>query len=100
MIYITQLIYIIEGQEKVFLEFEDVAMPIIARYSGQLLLRIRPVAESIIDKKIDSPYEVHLVSFEREEDFEAFIRDEERKQFLHLKERSIKASVLIKGTRL
>ncbi len=100
MIYITQLIYVIEGQEKIFLEFENVAMPIIAKYNGQLLLRIRPAAESIIDKNIGSPYEVHLVSFEGEKDFDAFMQDEERKQFLHLKDRSIKASILIKGSRL
>ena len=35
MIYITQLIYIKEGQEKMFHEFEDVAIPIIAKYNGK-----------------------------------------------------------------
>jgi hypothetical protein len=32
MILITQLIYIIEGQEKVFDEFESIAIPIIQKY--------------------------------------------------------------------
>jgi hypothetical protein len=43
MIYITQLIYIKEGQEKIFDEFEDVAIPIIAKYKGKLLFRVRPM---------------------------------------------------------
>ena len=42
MIYITQLIYIKEGQENIFHQFEDVAISIISKYNGQLLLRIRP----------------------------------------------------------
>lgn len=39
MLYITQLIYIREGQESVFHQFEDVAIPIISKYNGRLLLR-------------------------------------------------------------
>ncbi len=100
MIYITQLIYIKEGQEKIFNRFEDVAMPLIAKYKGQLLLRIRPGAESFIEQSIDNPYEIHLVKFNSEQDFENFMRDEERKEFLHLKEASIKTAILIKGKML
>ncbi len=100
MIYITQLIYIKEGQEEVFRQFEDVAMPLIAKYNGQLQLRLRPGDASFIEHSIDKPYEIHLVAFESEQDFHNFMRDEERKKFLHLKEQSIKESVLIKGTKL
>jgi uncharacterized protein (DUF1330 family) len=100
MIYITQLIYIKEGQERIFHQFEDVAIPIILKYNGQLLLRIRPNETSIIEKNIDQPYEVHLVEFAAEDDFQNFMQDEERKQFLHLKEQSIKAVMLIKGTKI
>ena len=42
MIYITQLIYIKQGQEEVFDEFESIAIPIISKYNGKLLFRIRP----------------------------------------------------------
>ncbi|RFZ81132.1 DUF1330 domain-containing protein [Mucilaginibacter terrenus] len=100
MIYITQLIYIKPGQEEVFHRFEDVAIPIIAKYNGTLLMRLRPNHASYIETSIDKPYEVHLVEFPAEADFENFMRDEERKQFLHLKEESIKAVLLIKGTKL
>ncbi|MFL5811841.1 MAG: DUF1330 domain-containing protein [Flavisolibacter sp.] len=98
MIYITQLIYIQPGQEKVFDEFESIAIPIIARYNGRLLSRVRPTESSIIETWIYKPYEIHLVKFESEADFENFKQDEERKNYLHLKERSIKSSLMIQGT--
>jgi uncharacterized protein (DUF1330 family) len=100
MIYITQLIYIKEGQEEIFHRFEDIAIPIISKYKGKLLLRIRPDKVSFIEYSIDKPYEIHLVKFDDEQDLKAFMQDEERKKFLHLKEQSIKASVLIQGTKL
>jgi uncharacterized protein (DUF1330 family) len=100
MIYITQLIYIIDGQEKIFDQFEDIAIPIIAKYNGRLLFRVRPNDDSFIGPQIDEPYEIHLVEFDSEQDFENFKKDEERKKFLHLKEKSIKASILIQGMKL
>ena len=100
MTYITQLIYIREGQEAVFHQFESVAIPIISKYNGRLLLRIRPDENSYIENCIEKPYEVHIVEFESEQGFKNFMQDDERKKFLHLKEQSIKASVLFKGERL
>lgn len=97
MIYILQLIYIKEGQENIFHQFEDIAIPIIAKYNGKLLFRVRPADESFIEHHIDKPYEIHLVEFETEQDFENFKLDEERKKFLHLKEQSIKSTILIQG---
>ncbi len=97
MIYIMQLIYIREGQENIFHQFEDIAIPIIVKYNGKLLFRVRPTEESFIEHHIDKPYEIHLVEFETEQDFENFKLDEERKKFLHLKEQSIKSTILIQG---
>ncbi|SFQ45104.1 DUF1330 domain-containing protein [Parafilimonas terrae] len=97
MIYITQLVYIKEGAENVFHEFEDIAIPIISKYNGRLLLRIRPAENSFIEHHIDKPYEIHLVEFDNEQNFLRFAKDEERKQFLHLKEESVKSTLLIKG---
>jgi hypothetical protein len=100
MIYITQLIYLVDGQESVFDQFEEVAIPIILKYNGHLLFRVRPDDKSFIEYHTNKPYEIHLVEFDTEQDFESFKKDEERKKFLHLKEKSIKASVLIRGTKL
>ena len=100
MIHITQLIYIVPGQEKVFDQFESIAIPIIAKYNGRLLFRVRPTDHAFIEHSIDKPYEIHLVEFDAEQDFENFKKDEERKKFLHLKEQSIKESILIYGRKL
>jgi hypothetical protein len=100
MIYITQLIYITPGQEEVFNQFEDIAIPIISKYNGRLLFRVRPDEKSFIELRMDKPYEIHFVEFDSQQDFENFKLDEERKKFLHLKEKSIKASVLFQGTKL
>lgn len=100
MIYLTQLIYITAGQEKIFDQFEAIAIPLISKYNGRLLLRVRPPVNSFIEHNMDKPYEIHFVEFDTEQDFENFKRDEERKKFLHLKEQSIKASILVLGTKI
>ena len=100
MIYLTQLIYIKEGQETVFHQFEGIAMPAILKYNGRLLLRVRPDNSSVIENNIEKPYEIHLVEFETEQDFENFKQDEGRKEFIYLKEQSVRSSLLIKGVKL
>lgn len=100
MIYITQLIYLKKGEENIFHQFEDIAIPLISRYNGRLLLRIRPGEAQVIEKSIPLPYEIHLVEFAADEDLENFSRDKTRKEFLHLKEQSIESVLMIKGTAL
>ena len=101
MIYLTQLIYIKEGKETEFHEFEDLAIPLMSKYNGRIIHRIRPPKECFIDNMSDSlPYEVHFLSFDSEEDFSAFMKDDSRIAFMHLKEASIKASFLVKGEKL
>lgn len=100
MIYLTQLIYIRQGQEAIFDQFEDIAIPAISKYNGRLLIRVRPDRHSIIEDHINGPYEIHLVAFDTEQDFIHFQQDEERKKFLHLKDQSVQSVLLIKGTQL
>lgn len=100
MIYRTQLIYIKEGQENVFEEFEAVAIPIIRKYNGELMLRIRPEKDSLVEGTAELPYEIHLVSFPTQLDCDNFANDEERKSFLHLKESSITEAILYQGLRV
>lgn len=100
MIILTLLIYVHAGQEDVFDEFEAHAIPIISKYNGELMLRTRPGTNATIESTIEVPYEIHLISFNSESDFQAFLKDEERKQFLHLKEQSIQTTMLIKGEML
>jgi len=50
MIFLTQLIYVKEGQEDVFHQFEDIAIPAILKYNGRLLLLVRPDENAFIEK--------------------------------------------------
>ncbi|MBO9153984.1 DUF1330 domain-containing protein [Chitinophaga sp. GCM10012297] len=100
MIYITQLVYIHPGMESTFGEFESVALPLVDRYNGKLLLRIRPEENSMIAGTLERPYEVHLVSFKSEADFERFKADPSREGMLHLKDLSVRKMVLIRGMAL
>lgn len=100
MVFITQLIYILNGQETIFNQFEAIAIPLISKYNGRLLLRVRPGEDAFIESNIEKPYEIHVVEFETDNDFSNFMQDEERKGFLHLKEQSIKSVLLIKGAKL
>ena len=83
-----------------FHQFEEVAIPIISKYNGKFLIRVRPEDKAIIESTMGKPYEIHLVEFATDRDFDNFMHDEERKKFLHLKEQSIKAVFLIKGTKI
>jgi uncharacterized protein (DUF1330 family) len=100
MIYVTQLVYIVPGQEKIFDEFEAVAIPIIAKYNGRLLFRVRPDERAFIENMGERPYEIHLVEFDSEQDLARFGKDEERKKFVHLKEISIRESTMILGRKI
>ncbi len=100
MIYITQLIYIQEYQEDTFHEFEAVAIPILKKYKGKLLSRIRPSKEAFIEGTLEKPYEIHFITFPSEADLQAFMLDEERKQYVHLKEKSIRSVILVKGEKM
>lgn len=100
MIYVTQLIYIIEGEENIFDEFEAVALPAIPKYNGRLLFRLRPGKAAYVESSIEHPYEIHLVEFASEQDLSDYMKDDERKKFLHLKQQSIKSAMMIKGERL
>src|SRR5437773_2104490 len=75
MIFITQLVYLKEGQENIFHQFEDIAIPRISKYNGKLLLRVRPTENTVIEHHVDRPYEIHLVEFDTEQDFENFKQD-------------------------
>ncbi len=100
MLYYTQLIYIKEGREDTFQTFEDHVLPLLAKYNGKLLYRVRPTGESVVATEVGEPYEVHLVSFPGKADFTAYASDKERQSYLHMKDSSVAKVLLIEGTEL
>jgi uncharacterized protein (DUF1330 family) len=98
MVIVTQLVYVRPGREGTFDEFEAIAIPLIAKYGGELLLRLRPTPESVVARSIDVPYEVHLVRFPSDEALDRFAADEERQRALHLKDDAVQSSLVVRGT--
>jgi len=82
--------------ERKFQDFEDKVLPLLEKYNGVILYRIRITKDSII-KAIDSPYEIHVISFQSKKDFEAYRDDKERIKHMKLKEESVKKIQLIEG---
>lgn len=100
MIYFTMMVFVKEGKETIFHQFEELALQLLKDYNGKLIYRLRPGKESYISFENELPYEIHFLSFEKESDFLNFSKDERRKEFLHLKEAAIKSSFLVKGEKL
>jgi hypothetical protein len=100
MLILTQLIYLHPDKHEVFEEFERHALALLAKYRGELLLRLRPTPDSVIASQIEVPYEIHLVRFASADDFAQFTQDDERKRFLHLKDEAVRTSWLVQGTPL
>lgn len=98
MIYFTQLIFIKPGREGTFAAFEDHVLPLLARYEGRLLYRVRPAADAMLHSELGQPYEVHLVSFPGESNFQGYMNDAERQRYLDLKNDSVERVLLIQGT--
>ena len=98
MVVITQLVYIHPGMKHVFDEFEAVAIPLIGKHGGELLLRLRPTSEAFIAGSIDLPYEIHLVRFPSAVALAGFSADPERQRFLHLKSSSVRSSIVVQGS--
>jgi len=73
------------------------ALPVISKHGGTLLMRLRPDESVIVEKSIDTPYEIHLVTFPSDNELQAFMQDETRRNFLHLKEQSVKSVLMFKG---
>lgn len=100
MLYITQLIYIKPGKEAIFQEFENHAIPLMEKYSGKLVQRLRPESAAFVDGEERKPYEIHIVSFESEAKLKEFMKDDTRLKFKHLKDESVESILMFKGEKM
>ena len=96
MLYYTQIIFLKTGMEKSFNIFESNVLPLLKKHNGKLLYRIRPIKNCIIEA-IDQPYEIHIISFQSKTDFESYLNDTERAEYMKLKEQSVEKNQLIEG---
>ena len=97
MIYYTQLIFVRKGYELQFQLFEEKVLPLLKGHNGELVYRIRPDKNSVIESKGQIPYEIHLVVFKSVADFDHYKNDPERLKFMELKNNSVEKIILIEG---
>lgn len=97
MLYYTQILFVEAGQETAFHTFEDYVLPLLQRYGGELMYRVRPPKPAVIETTIGYPYEIHVVTFSTENDFRAYRDDPQRLQYMPLKEQSVNRVMLIQG---
>ena len=97
MLYLTVLLYIHEGQEAAFAEYEARVRPIMARYGGKMLYRTNPEADSAAAPDQELPYEMHLLSFPDHDAFMAYRQDPERTELAPLQGRIIKRAVVMRN---
>ena len=65
MVTITQFVYVKEGKEEIFQQFESLVLPLIPQYNGKLLLRLRTSPEQLIDGLYGRPDPRTISLFER-----------------------------------
>ena len=97
MIYITLLVYVISGEEDKFNNYEEQVIPLLEKYNGILLYRIRPERHNYLTMQDDQPYEIHIITFNSQSDFDRFRSDPDRKNHAHLYKESVFRTVLIEG---
>jgi hypothetical protein len=100
MIYYTQLIFVIKGQEELFHSFEDKVLPLLKEHNGDLVYRVRPDKESFIEASAKLPYEIHLVTFPDRTDFDGYAKDPRRLEAMELKNKSVEKIILVEGKAL
>lgn len=91
------MIFVVEGKEETFNQFEDLAIPLLEDYKGLMIYRIKPEKKAFITACEETPYEIHFISFPDDSYFQSFMLDKKRQRFIHLKEESIRFSYLVKG---
>jgi uncharacterized protein (DUF1330 family) len=94
-ISLTVLLFVKEGEEETFDEYESAVLPLMANHKGKLLYRLRPDRKSYLNESADYPYEIHLIEFESKQDYENYLSDPERSKFDQLREKSLLKAVVL-----
>jgi len=100
VIYLTQLVFVREGKEDLFNQFEDVAIPLMEEHQGRVLYRLRPDADAYVTSEDERPYEIHFLSFPSDDQLNAFMSDPRRLASAHLKDQSVRSTLLVRGVAL
>ena len=92
-LYVTHLTFVNQGEEDTLVSFESKVLPLLKRYNAEVVLRVRPGKENIIEASIEQPFEIHLIRFASEPDLKNYLADPERQSLLPLKEKATKTTM-------
>lgn len=97
-IYITLLVFIREGEADRFLQYEDRVLPLLSKYNGELLYRIRPQPSNFVHPTTDDqPFEIHVLTFPNPAAFEDYRQDKERLSYFPLFQKAVRQVILLQS---
>ena len=70
------------------------------KYNGKIIQRIRPTADAFISGDEKKPYEIHFMSFDSQSDLDAYLKDDTRLKYVHLKGESVETMLLVKAEKM
>lgn len=94
---ITLMVYLKEGKENLFLQYEEEALPFLDKYNGKLEYRIRPHNSCHVIDVNPKPYEIHILSFKKMKDFHNFSKDQDRLLLADMYHESVEVTMMIQG---
>ena len=94
-VYLTLLVYLREGKESAFLEYERRVLPLLKQYGGRLEFRLKTSKNNQIVE--EEPDEIHLVSFPSHADYEKYRQDPARGDLGALFTESVARAQLFEG---
>lgn len=96
-LFVTQIILLKAGQEESFNEYEDTVIPLMEKYHGRLLYRIRCHEDYVRCRRDEMPHEIHIISFPHQEAFNEYLQDPKRQQLAMVREKIVRQDLSILG---
>jgi uncharacterized protein (DUF1330 family) len=93
-LYLTVLLYLKDGKQDQFYEYERKVKPIIESYGGQFEKVIKPTQ---ILGDMPMPDEIHLLSFPSEESFQSYRADPNLPEIAQLRAGAVEKTIIISG---
>lgn len=94
MLHMTVFIYVNKGELETLHEYERQAVPIMARYGGEIQRVIQPISATNIGR----PDEIHWLTFPSEAAFIAYRNDPDSAKIAHLRDQAVNKAIFVSGS--
>lgn len=96
-IYLTVLIYLKQGKEALFHDYERQAAQVMARHNGRFEQIIKP---DTVNGDLPLPDEIHVLSFATPEGFAHYRQDPDSQALASMRLASVERAIFLQGTAL